>query len=151
MGLQHLYGANFQTGILSTDGLQAFEKNLYQLLTDPGSTLNEWALLEKVGTGSHNPRPSALCACATTDVTISVLQQVWVPFELLRTAKRFRSTPILGPFVESFMFARLAFLFELAVNFIQVRLPWTTHHVWPEQRLSRPSVLGLTAWALVLS
>lgn len=90
--LKHLYGANFHSGLLSNEGNQALEKNLYKLILDPGNELNEWKTLEG---------------------------QLWVPMKILQVAKRWKHTVIVGPLATSFLFSRLAFLFELAVNFIK--------------------------------
>ena len=90
--LKHLYGANFHSGLLSNEGNQALEKNLYKLILDPGNELNEWRTLE---------------------------EQLWVPMKILQLAKRLKRTMIVGPLATSFLFSRLAFLFELAVNFIK--------------------------------
>lgn len=90
--LKHLYGANFHSGLLSNEGNQALEKNLYKLILDPGNELNEWRTLEG---------------------------QLWVPMKILQVAKRWKRAIIVGPLATSFLFSRLAFLFELAVNFIK--------------------------------
>jgi hypothetical protein len=39
----------------------------------------------------------------------------------MQAARQWQHVPILGPLAESFIFGKLAFIFELAVNFIQVR------------------------------
>ncbi len=90
--LKHLYGANFHCGLLTNEGSQALEKNLYKLILDPGDELNEWRTLE---------------------------QELWIPMNILQRAKRLKRSWIVGPLATSFMFSRLAFFFELAVNFVK--------------------------------
>lgn len=90
--LKHLYGANFHSGLLSNEGYQALEKNLYKLILDPGCELNEWRTLER---------------------------EIWIPLNALRLAKRLSRSAIIRPLANSFLFSRLAFLFGLAVNFIK--------------------------------
>jgi hypothetical protein len=46
--VQHLYNAQMQQGLLSLDGLQAYEKNIYFLQTNPHWEMKEWTTLEKV-------------------------------------------------------------------------------------------------------
>jgi hypothetical protein len=51
------------------------------------------------------------------------LQNLLFPLRALQTARRWRRLPVVGALVESFLFARLAFLFEIAVVFIEVTTP----------------------------
>lgn len=111
------------------------------LVADTSGPLDEWGTLEKVREGQSVGRsvcrldagpwiPDTTSAAAAAPRLLCVVctQNLLFPLRALQSARRWRRLPVVGSLVETFLFARLAFLFEVAVVFIEVGTDGMPNH-----------------------
>jgi NhaP-type Na+/H+ or K+/H+ antiporter/CRP-like cAMP-binding protein len=90
--LKHVYWGSFQSGLLSPNGIRAFDSNMALLVLTPHKELDEWTALET---------------------------RVLLPLRTVQESQRWRGLPLVGRLVQTMLFNRLAFFFELAMVFIE--------------------------------
>ncbi|GAB5036345.1 sodium hydrogen exchanger partial [Nannochloropsis oceanica] len=90
--LKHVYWGSFQSGLLSPTGIRAFDSNMALLVLTPHKELDEWTALET---------------------------RVLLALRTMQENQRWRRLPLVGKLVQTMLFNRLAFFFELAMVFIE--------------------------------